>query len=451
MKLARTHTLFLLAGALAACDQSPTASDPAQQTGEGTLVGRIESGSTSGSLSPSYDLSYSLSGSGAGLTVAAARVKADGALEVLSSASAAADGSYRIEKIPAGESRLVVVASSSSGAEVGRVIVHQEVSAGGAATVAPVNGETTVEGLVFSELVRSGMPAQAINTVELAQSIEVSAKTTADALVQSTSDLRALAEGYKTRQETYTQVLANRGTSLDAKARFQAALPAAVSYAQERHAGAEERASEAKASAEIADAYKANGVSNQTQAEASSAAETGFVRAAAVANANARLDIARTAVTANLAARERAIAETHTALGLGAAAVDAAKQALAQAQASVSAATSAEAIAEAAAQASASIQAGFEASLAQSGRIPNLSQTEAKAAFQNLPSQADLEVRLGAATSANAVASAHVEFFNGLRTAVQTAVSQLAANGGGVDGKATADLFVGLRAGVSVR
>ncbi len=197
----------------------------------------------------------------------------------------------------------MVVATSGSGAEIGRAIVHQAVANGGTATAAPIDGETTVEARVFGELVKAGTPKEAINTVELAQSIEFSGKATADAVVKSTADLRALADGFKTRQETYTQVLSSRGISLDAAARFQAALPAAAAHAQERHAGAEEKAAEAKTAAAVADAYKAKGVDSRTQVEASSAAETGLLRASAAASANARLDVARAALQVNLLAR----------------------------------------------------------------------------------------------------------------------------------------------------
>lgn len=453
MRRTRKPFLPLLAVALAAgaCESSPAGVDPTPETPETTqqavLVGRVEASGASASLVPLH----SRSSSGAGITVAVARVQADGALEALASATAAADGSYRIEKVPAGIDRLVVVATSGSGAEVGRGIVHQALTLGATATAAPINGETTVEARVFGELVRSGMAREAVNTVELAQSIEVSGKSTADALVQSAAELRALAEGVRARQEAYTQVLSSRGVSLDAGARFQAALPAAVAYAQERHAGAEEKTAEAKASAAVADAYRAKGVDNRTQAEASGAAETALVRAAGVADATARLEIARGARQANLLARERLVAEALAALGAPSAQVDAARQALAEARASVAGAGTVEAMDQAVERASAAIQAAFESHLLQSGRIPQTAQSRISTALQGLPSRADLEARLGGATRGGEVASAYVAFLDDLRAAVQSAVNLIVSSGGAVDGKAVADLFTGLRTTVQSR
>lgn len=449
MRRTRKSLFPLIAVALAAgaCESSPAGVDPTQDTPQAALVGRIDGGGASASLVPLH----SRSSSGAGITVAVARVQADGALEALASATAAADGSYRIEKVPAGIDRLVVVATSGSGAEVGRGIVHQALTAGATATAAPINGETTVEARVFGELVRSGMAREAVNTVELAQSLEVSGKSTAEALVQSATELRALAEGFRARQEAYTQVLSARGVSLDAGARFQAALPAAVAYAQERHAGAEEKAAAAKVSAAVADAYRAKGADHRAQAEASGAAETALVRAGDVTHADARLDVARGARQVNLLARERLVTDALTALGAPSAQVDAARQQFAEARASVAGAGTVEAMDQAVARASAAIQAAFESHLLQSGRIPQTAQSRITTALQNLPSQADLEARLGGATRGGEVASAYVAFLDDLRTAVQSAVNLIVSSGGAVDGKAVADLFTGLRTTVQQR
>lgn len=446
-----SFVLPLLAGALAlgACGQDATGPGstqpgdaPPASTQEGAIVGRIDGG-TSSSIASRYSLNAA--SSAAGRNVAAARIRGDGTLEILATAATAADGSYRIEKVPAGIDRLVVVATSASGAEVGRVIVHPAVAVGGFAAAAPIDGETTVEARVFGELVASGMPKEAVNTIELAQSIDFSDRATAEATVASTADLRALAEGFRARQEIYTQVLASRGISLDADARFAAALPAAVAYAEERRAGADEKTAEAKVSASVADAYRAKGVDSRMQTEASSAAETGLLRAAQVANASAKLDIARAALRVNLLARERLASEALASLSVPAAQVDSARQAIARARAAVDTATTVAGVAGAATTLSTGVQAAFEGHLTQSGRIPQGAQDRLKTALQNLPTQAELETRLGSATSVGAVAGAYTAHFDALRTAVQSAVSQLVASGGNVDGKATAELFTGLR------
>lgn len=443
--------LLTAAVALGGCETTPTGLENSEQASadQGVVTGRIDDGGSSSTSSRSTLLASSFR-QAEGIVVAAARVKADGALEALASASAAADGSYRIEKVPAGIDRLVVVATSGS-AEVGRVIVHQAVSKNGSVTAAPINGETTVEARVFGELVRSGVAQGVINTVELAQSIEASGKTTADALVQSATDLRVLAEAFKARQDAYTQVLAARGVRLDAKARFEAALPAAVAYAQERHAGAEEKAAEAKASAAVADAYKGKGVDARTQAEASGAAETALLRAAGLANANARLDIAKAAHTVNLLARERQTGEILATLGVPATQREEAKAAFAAARAAIQGATTEEAMVQASAQAAAHVQSVFQAHAIQNSSVPQAVQDRAKSALQNLPSSVELSAKLANARSGGEVASAYLAFVDELRSAVQNAVSHVVAAGGAMDGKAVADLFTGLRASVQTK
>jgi hypothetical protein len=184
------------------------------------------------------------------------------------------------------------------------------------AAAAPIDGESTVEAHVFAQLVKGGMPKEAVNTVELARSIVASGPTAADALLASTADLRALAEGVKARQETYTRALAQQGIALDAAQRFAAELPAAAAYAHDRRvrgyaAGAEHRADSA-----VAALLRARGASDAAQAQALGAAETGMLRAAAAASSNARLDLARAAAGRSGAARQRVVDSALTALAL---------------------------------------------------------------------------------------------------------------------------------------
>ncbi|HUH11453.1 MAG TPA: hypothetical protein VMK65_00020, partial [Longimicrobiales bacterium] len=81
-----------LVAATAACGDDPTGigDDDALQ---GTIVGRIDGAAGSSSVSTNLH-------AGEGLSVAASRVTASGALEALATASVAADGSYRIDGVP---------------------------------------------------------------------------------------------------------------------------------------------------------------------------------------------------------------------------------------------------------------------------------------------------------------------------------------------------------------
>lgn len=439
----RFWPLGLAAGLTLACDGGDV-TGPGEEggpvTGQSSIVGRIEGGSASSGVVALHS----------GITVAAARVRSDGGLQGLATASAAVDGSYRIDGVPAGIDRLVVVATSETGEELGRVVVHQALSVGGVAIAAPMNGETTVEAHVFSELVRMGMPTQAVNTVELAQAIEFSGEATADAVVASTPALRELAEGFTAYQDIYTQVLAQLGIPFDPGARFQAGLPSAVAYAQDRHNGADEDAASERAARSLADAYRSAGADYEEQVQASSAGETGLIRAAEVADPNARLDIARAALEVNLLVRERLIMEALNSLGVPAVEIEAVRQGLAQAQSAIEGAQSFEGLEQALAQASAQGQSALETYLVQSGRIPSVAQERMQQAFQSLPSQLDLESGLATAATASAVAETYVSFFADLRNAVFSAVTELVQLGGNVNGEAVADVFTGLRGFVSL-
>jgi len=400
------------------------------------------------SSSASFSAATAVSGLADGLVVAAARVKSDGTLEVLRGASVAATGAFRIDSVPAGVDRLVLVAASGAGVEVGRVIVHQAVTQGQVAAAAPINSESTVEAAVFAELVKSGMPKEAINTVELARSVEVSGQATANALLASAAEIRALAEGIKAQQETYTQALAQQGISLDAAQRFQAELPAAVAYAQERKGGASETAAELRADSAAAALLRAAGASDAAQVQAAGAAETGFLRAATVADANARLDIARAAMKRSARARERVVDSVVKTLALSTTSVEAMMRPFAQAHAAADTASSVTGLHANFAAAADSAQAAFERTLSTtSSRVPAQAQARLAAALQSAPSRAALETRLAAAAGASATASAYVGFMTELRAAVEAAVAQA---GGGLESRAVADLFVALRASVQV-
>lgn len=457
----RRYRISMVAAAmtLAACsDSAPTGPSGSSL---GSIAGRLESSSSSPSTSStvvstsggaSFSVAPSFTIDANGVTVAAARVRADGALEVLRSAALAADGTFRIDSVPADVDGLVLVARSAAGSEIGRVIVHQAVSRGRVAVAAPINGETTVEASVYAEVVKSGMPAEAVNTVELARSIEVAGQSTADALLASTADVRALAAGYRARQETYTDALARQGVALDARQRFDAELPAAVQYAEERMGGASEAGAEARADSAISALLRARGASDAAQLQAQGAAETGLLRAAAVANAAARLDLARAAVAKQVAGRQRLLGAGLRALNVPAAASQSIEQPFAAATAGIATASSVEALQTLPSQAADSAQAAFERYLMASGRVPAQMQTQLSAAIQNLPSQATLEARLSASTGPSATAAAYVGFMVELRAAVQAVVAQTAgANSGGIDGRAAADVFVGLRALVQAR
>lgn len=413
----------------------------------GSVEGSIEQTSGSGSL-VSADRGLTAAGE-EGLTVAAARVTDDGGLEGLRTATSAADGSFTVEDVPTGQAPLLVVARNASGEEVGRALIHGDVPDGGTTFAAPVNGETSVEGHVLSELRSMGIAPEAINTAEIATAIELRGQGTADQVLASTQNLTALAEGVRDYQDIYTEVLSQLGISLDAGARGEAALQAALAYAEARLTGAEERAAEDERNQAIADAYRDAGAGDEAQVQASSAAGTGLTRAAEEVPEEARLDIARAATDVNLLARERQVEAALASLDLPTNSAGEAKAAIQRAQDAIDGAESLEElesrVQEGMDRAASAVEGGL------SSRLPPQARDAVDSAFGDLPGEADLESRLQTAQDASAVAESYVSFFSDLRDQVLSAVQSIVSSGGQVNGPATADFFTGIRGLVQVQ
>lgn len=442
MRYLRNTLVWIAAASLWACGDVAGPAD--EGAASGTLVGRVEQAAPSTSVS----LSISSTSSSQGLSVAAARVRSDGGLQALAEAAVAADGSFRIEDVPAGERPLVVVATTEQDAEIGRVIVQGAVPAGGSVTVEPLDGKTTVAAHVLSELASMGIAPEAINTAELALAIDVRGEGAADEVIGSAQSLRALAQGVSDFQEIHTAILAELGIDLDAEARLQAALPAVLEHARQRHEGVGEEVAAAARNQAIVEAYAEAGAEHRNQVVALSGAGTGLLRASEVASAEARLDIARAALEIHMLARERLIADALASLGLPAADEVAVQEALQRAQDAIDGAGTLAELEAGVADALAEAEAALETALER--ELPTQAQQAMQTALVDLPDQVDLESRLETAADASAVAEVYVSFFAELRQAVFNAVAELAANGGDIDGPAVADAFTALRGLIEV-
>lgn len=448
MRHAQKLIPLLLVAAVAACGGDGTATGPdGGQQATGAIVGQVEETTTaSASLSPDFSTTSSADASANGMTVAAARVQSDGGLETVAEDEVASDGSFRIESVPAGESGLVVVVSEA-GEERGRALLHGSVPADDRAFAAPIDRETTAEGRVLSELRSMGIAPEAINTAELAASIDLGGEG-ADQVLSSTDHLTALAEGARDYQQIYTEVLSGLGISLDAAAREEAATDAARQYAEDRVNGAAEESAEEQRNGSIADAYREAGADEEAQVQASSAAGTGLNRAAQQVPDQARLDIARGASEVSLLARERQVEAALSSLNLPTDSADEARAAIDDARQAVDQAQSLSELETGVAGAMDRAQAAMEGGLAD--RLPSQAQDALSGAFDNVPDQAGLESRLQNATDASGVSTTYVSFFEDLRSAVMSGVQDIRDAGGQVDGQAVADFFTGIRGRVEI-
>ncbi|MDX1748412.1 MAG: hypothetical protein R3324_20950, partial [Halobacteriales archaeon] len=202
--------LFVLA-LLVSCDDDPVAGPDSDGSQLGIVVGRIDPGLVPTATDPAA----AKDAGSAGPTVTAEELLGDGSLEPRATAGVNEDFTYRIGDIPIGSDGLVITAASE-GADIGRVIVHGPVEGAVSVTAAPMNDETTVEAQVLIELVGTGLPPEALNTVELSLLVELDPGVARDVTV-SAPDIGAIAEGLAANDAILDGVL-----DLDGATRFDA-------------------------------------------------------------------------------------------------------------------------------------------------------------------------------------------------------------------------------------
>lgn len=444
MKLGRWIPAMLLAVFAAACDSStvPELDSDGQITGE--VQETTEPSSEDSSDEPSGSPSRSSDSSTSAHTVVAASVRADGSLETLSEADVEGDGRYTLS-VPSGRSDLVVSARSSSGAEVGRVIVRERTSNGIEVRAAPITASTTTEGRVYSRLRAEGMSAGAINQGELALFVRLNSSTATEAAA-SAGTIDTLAAGYTAAQSAMTEVLARTSGEASASARAELLADAAIQHDLDRHAGiSTDAAGEAFVDAAL-DAYVAGDISAEALALATATATTSFDQALVQGHSATRLDVAKKGTLVGIRARERLLAElpaSFAAFGTLAAGnlTDLRLNVTASADFSdfVSAVQEEEAAAEAAVT---------DAVMALVSSFSAETRAEVEARLEAAFLQADLSAHLDASASAEQKAQAVEEYRQELRAAVDALVDSL-PQGVSLDAEATAKLLMAIRGGPS--
>lgn len=300
-------TASVIAVTAAACDTGDDFMGPGADPSPATVEGRVEDGGSagsSGSSSSSANTAPYAVASGEAATAAVAHVRGDGSLEDLAEADVNADGSFSITGVPAGRSDLVVVARKSGGSEVGRVLVHGETQSGAVITTAPINAETTVEGRVFARLKSEGVPEEDRATGRLALLIHMS-EATAVEVAASADALAAVSEGVKASVEAMNRTFVELNSDVDAEARGQAMLEAAVDHAASRHAGADVDAATQAFLAAAVDAVIQAGADAEVASLATAAAVTSLQRAMARVEGSAGLELARNGLRLNLEVRKQ--------------------------------------------------------------------------------------------------------------------------------------------------
>jgi hypothetical protein len=305
MCFTRKINVLLLAAvfALTGCDSesTPVGPDPDPDPDPETAIvdGQVESTHPTASRNASTSGPASVAAEAS--TVAVAAVQSDGSLDILAEAEVQADGRFSVEDVPSDQSGLVVSARGENGDEVGRVLVHGETRAGSTTTTAPINGETTLEGMVYGHLAAAGVSSEIRNTAKIALLIRMD-ESSASEVVGSVQTVQAVAEAYANGAASLDQSFQAMGET-SADARLDTLLEAAKDHAWNRDQGESQEGAQKLFIDAAVEAFQEGGAELEVVALATAAAATGLDRAMGEAHGNARLDIAKNAVELNLRAR----------------------------------------------------------------------------------------------------------------------------------------------------
>lgn len=436
--------------ALTACgdDDNGTSTGPdddgQQQTA--TIVGSIESTVDASSSLNGFSLRTAASrtsGSAQASTVSAVAVSGDGSLQVLAEAEVQADGRFSIEDVPAGRSGLLVSARASSGEEVGRVLVHGETEGGATIVTEPVNGETTVEGLVLETLAEAGVDERIRNTAQLALLVRLD-QSTAQEVAASAQSIQEVADAYRAGAEAQSQVFA--GVGADQSAQADALIEAALQHAENRDGGSDPETAQEDFVQAALDAFAQGGADSDEIARATAAAATGLDQAGSVASEDARLDLARNAVELNLDARQELVAGLSSSEEASAAAT-----ALTDAEARVGASISVAEIAQALSETEASAREELTSMIlsALPPEVPDDVRIIIEGRLDTAFAEADLSASLEGSVDVASIVQTAVDYRDRVRSAVEAFVAEL-PSGVSVSASVTTDLLVATQGGPAI-
>ncbi len=441
MQFSQRSSILLVSGLvlLAGCDNdsSLVGSDPDDETA--VVAGQVESTHAT-SASPAM-ASDAATVAAEASTVAVAAVQSDGALQVLAEAEVQADGRFHLEDVPAARSGLVVSARSAGGDEVGRVLVHGETRGGVTTTTAPINAETTVQGLVHQRLAAAGVSAEIRNTAQLALLLRMDESTAAE-VAASAQAIQAVADAYVKGASALDQSLAAMGES-DQAARIDVLVEGRLDYARSRDQGQSSDAAHDAFLDVALDALVAGGADLDAAALATAAAATGLDRAMEEADPNARLDLAKNAVELNLRTRSKLAGEAGDSDAASIAA-----SALADARANVRASESLDqviaALAEVEAEAGDALQESIMDRLPE--EVPEVVRAQLRVRLDTAFASADLSARLDGSADVQSIVDAVVAHREQVRSAVEAFVDELPADAE-VRAEVLAELLIAVKGG----
>lgn len=444
MVTTRTTAFVALSAALfaVACDDTPTNPD---FDGENDAVaeGRVEETTPAPS---SASGPQQASGTQA-QTVSVVHIGASGEYSELASADVRADGSYRIEGVPSGRTNTAVVAYVD-GRAAGEVLIHGEIRSRATIRPAPITYETTMETRAYARVVASGRAGHT-STSEIALLLRADGSGL-ETTLSSETEIQAIAEGSAEAGATMGEVFADAGVALDAEARGDLLVDAALDLAADLIAGLTlEVAHDDYAEAAI-DAFVDAGASLDAIVTATAAAASTF-DTSIEGRTNIRGRLIAEPVLLNFRTRNRTtVKHSASAEGSVAAVIE---SSLASARASVEAATTAaEVRAALEAHIDSTIDAAADAAVELLAADASLTvRSNVRAAAVAALEEATLRTRLegSASSSASAAAAATADYRAAVRGKVQAMID--AAEGASADVDVMTSLFIAACGGAHIR
>jgi hypothetical protein len=447
--VARTAMPLLIAAALTlatGCD-SVTSRVSGPDDGEAVVMGQIAS--TPGTANAALATATADEDAAVATTVVIGDVSLSGSFQALRQADVDAGGNFRIERVPAGRTNLIVSARSASGVELGSVVLLEETRSDAEHRTQPIDAGSTLHARVWSEIKSSGSSsAPWIGPAELALFIHADADVAAGAAASSAA-IRAIADAALAAETALSASLGAQGVDATAEARNALVAEAAIARDQSRAAGGNiENTQRAFVQAALA-AWASGGIDAEAAATATATAATGLDRAMAQASADARLDLAREAVLLNLAARSRVAAQQQgNPLGLRVAV----ESTLGSAKTGIGAATTMAQLRGALADSRVGVEGSVVAAV--SGNLPDLPIELAAAIEGELRTalgETRLWARLDGTTTASGMADASAEFRGKALDHALQIIDALPANArAGISAEAIAAILIAFGAGAQI-
>ena len=202
-----------------------------------------------------------------------------GALELLAEADIQASGRYSLE-VPSGMEEVILQAVDAEGEVIAAAILESSGAAGETVTSTPMTTESSVEAMVYIEMIAQGASAAEANAIDLRARLDrdtaAAVKATMDAQGDFEADIRALAQATIAAQRAEIQAYQQAGVTTTQEALFDAELAASQSLSAALDAESDTRAAYTSFFTELRAAAESAGADAEQQGRAETSASASF-------------------------------------------------------------------------------------------------------------------------------------------------------------------------------